>query len=305
MPTPMLQENWGKLLEPGLRAVFFKEYDAISGGSKINFLYNVVGSTKAVEHTYGVGSFGNVPEYNGAISYDNFSGDYPADFTHKEFALGTQVERKLVEDDLYNIIYARSQNLGMSFSRTREIHAASTFVNAFTASGVTGYDGVTLCSASHPLGINNASVYQSNTGTNTFDATGIKTSRLLMRKWTDDRGNLLPIIPDTLLVPPDLEYDARVLLDTPSKVGSADNDVNYVRGLGLNLLVWDYLTDPKAWFLIDSRYAKMHNWWFNRTATEFVSSPDSDYTMIAKYRGYMRYSFGWDSWMFVYGNKFA
>jgi phage major head subunit gpT-like protein len=211
------------------------------------------------------------------------------------------VERKLYDDDLYNVINPKAQRLGTSFARTREIHAASTFNNAFSAS-FTGFDAVALCSASHPLSPQNTGTVQSNAGSSALSPAAIEATRQIMLAYTDDRGNLFPSIPDILLVPPALEQTATEILRTVGKVDSADNTINFVGSLGLRPVVWNYLTDTNDWFLIDSRLMKQHLWWFDRVETEFQSDPNSDYTMVARYRGYMRYIFGWDDWMWIYGH---
>ena len=66
-----------------------------------------------------------------------------------------------------------------------------------------------------------------------------------------------------------------------------------------------YLTDTNNWYLIDSRMAGMYLKWYWRVQPEFQQDPTSDYNLAMKYRGYMRFSFGWDSWMWIYGNEVA
>jgi len=47
--------------------------------------------------------------------------------------------------------------------------------------------------------------------------------------------------------------------------------------------------------MIDSQQAPMHLLWFWRVNPE--------YNLVAKYRGYMRYSFGWDDPRWIYGHN--
>jgi len=35
---------------------------------------------------------------------------------------------------------------------------------------------------------------------------------------------------------------------------------------------------------------------------DFAMDPTSDYTLEARFRGYMRYSYGWSDWRWVYGH---
>jgi phage major head subunit gpT-like protein len=119
-------------------------------------LMGVQGSASSVEYSQGVGSFGLIPEYNSAeaekngsvILYDSFSPLFEKTFTHKEYAKGVAIERKLVDDNQTGQILRKAQNLGHSFGTTRAYHASSVLNNAF--SGVLGGDGKVLCATDHP-----------------------------------------------------------------------------------------------------------------------------------------------------------
>jgi len=69
------------------------------------------------------------------------------------------------------------------------------------------------------------------------------------------------------------------------------------------MVVWDYLTDANAWFVLDSRLAKIHCIWADRVPLEFAWDPSGNYTLVARYRGYMRYSYGWSDWQWVMGQN--
>ena len=51
----------------------------------------------------------------------------------------------------------------------------------------------------------------------------------------------------------------------------------------------------------DSAQAVLHALWFDRVTPELSLDPTSDFNLVAKYRGYMRYSFGWDDFRWIYG----
>jgi len=70
-----------------------------------------------------------------------------------------------------------------------------------------------------------------------------------------------------------------------------------------SVVVWDYLTDEESWFVLDSGLAKMHLLWIDREPLEFAMDPASDFRLEARYRGYMRYSYGWSDWRGVYGHN--
>lgn len=295
-----ISEQWAQLLEPGLRAIFDTTRDGMAAASRLPMLYNINTSGKAQEHDLGEGGMGDWSEYNGAIEYDDNEQGFKTTYTHAEFAKGITVERKLVDDDLYNIINQRPRKLAISAMRTREKAAASVFNNAFSSSFVGG-DSVALCGA-HPYSPSNAST-QSNVGTTALSYAAIVATRKLMRAYEDDRGELVMVNPDVLLVPPELEDTAYELIEAAGKPGTANNDANFVGSLANRVIVWDYLTDANNWFMIDSTLAGLYLNWFDRVPLEFAADPTSDYNLVAKYRGYMRYSYGWSDWRFVYGHN--
>ena len=150
-----ISEQWTELLEPGLRRIFEIQRDALAAASLIPTLFNVTASSKAEEHDLGFGGFGDWNEYEGAIEYEDNDQGWKTTYTHVEYVKGFKVERKLVDDDQYNIINRRPRGLALSAMRTREKHAASVFNNAFSTSYVGG-DAAALC-ASHAYSPANAS----------------------------------------------------------------------------------------------------------------------------------------------------
>lgn len=297
-----ISEQWAQLLEPGLRSIFDITREGLAATSRIPQLFNVATSTKAQEHDLGVGGMADWEEYKGAIVYDDLEQGFKTTYTHVEFAKGFAIERKLVDDDLYNIINQRPRALAISAMRKREKDAASVFNNAFSSS-YTGGDAIALC-GSHPYSPSNAAT-QSNAGSTALSYDAIIATRKLMRAYKDDRGQLVNVMPDTLIVPPGLENTAWEILESINKPDTANNNGNYVRSTGISLIVWDYLTDANNWFLVDSTLAGMYLNWFDRVPLEFAMDPTSDFNLISKWRGYMRYSYGWSDWRFVYGHAVA
>jgi len=299
---PAISEQWPYLLLPGLRGIFMDQASALAAEAKTPMLFRQLSSQKSIEEFLGVGGMGDWDEYKGAIDYDTFDQLYKTTFTHKEFDKGFTVERKLVDDDLYNVINARPAALALSAFRTREKHAASVFNNAFT-SGYVGGDGQVLCADAHPLAPTHAGDTQDNAGSSALSYDAVIATRRIMREYTDDRGELLSVMPDTLIVPAELEQTAFEIWRTMNKPNTADYAANFVQGFLKNVIVWDYLTDANNWFLVDSRMAKQHLLWIDRVPLEFALDPSSDFNLVARYRGYMRYSYGWSDWKWVYGHS--
>jgi phage major head subunit gpT-like protein len=292
-------ENFGYLLDPGLRKIFVDEY-ALPEGQKEN-LYGMEKSNKATEYDLGIGGMGDLEEFSGTIPYDDFKQQYRISYSHKEWVKGIKIERKLVDDDLYSIINKRPMQLALVAKRTQEKHASSPFNNAFNTSVFAGGDGLSLCNSAHTrVG---TTTTNSNSGSTALSATAVEATRLLMRGWTDETDNLLIARGDTLIVPPALEETAWEIVNATGKMDTADNNPNFNKGK-YKVVVWDYLTDSNNWFMADSKMMKMYLKWFNRVPTEFNKDKDFD-TYISKWSVYSRYSYGFSDWTWLYGHQVA
>ena len=306
MGTPLVSEQFGDLLEPGLRKIYddvYKEPD-----DPIGMLYNVSTSSTSYEKDSQVGSIGDLEDFDatGQIQYDDVVQGYDTQYNHKQYTKGFKVERKLYDDDLYGIINKKPRALAIAVKRTVDKHKAQPLNEAFSAAGtvyMTGMDGLSLCNNAHtstyPSGYTNID----NAGSTALSATSVEATRRLMVKWTDDRGNLISVVPDTIIVPRALEETGWVIISSRGKVDSSDNNPNFHQGK-YKLIVSDRLNDSNNWFMIDSGLCKLMLNFFMRIPPEFAQDKDFD-TLIAKFRIYTRYSLGWSDWRWIYGHNVA
>lgn len=291
--------NYADLLEPGLRKAFADVFFQENQQSMASVLFDYVESRKAQEHDLEMGDVADFAPYTGTMPYDDTGEGYKTNYIHAEFARAMKLERKLVDDDLYNVIARRPQQLGLAAFRKRETDAASVFNNCVVA-GITGGDGVALGSSAHPS--NNGGASQSNLGTTALSPTELDTARITMVKFKSNRGNPLTIQPDTIIVPVDLQSYAYEIISSRGKVDTAQNNVNFHYG-SYKLVVWpNYLSSSTRWFLADSRIMKMYLKWFDRITPQFFRDTDFD-TLTAKFAGYMRYSYGWSDWRWLYAEN--
>lgn len=309
-PVPMASEQWARFVLPIMRKEWYQRMTSLSSPSAQFF--GVFSSGSSVEYSHGIGGYGLVPEYDsadaegnpGAIEYDSFNPLYETTFTHKEYALGTSIRRKLWDDGRTGLIQRRARSLGHSFATTLATHASSVFSNAFSASYLGG-DGIALCADDHPNRPNDTGTEFDNKGTSALSYAAIISTLNAGKRLKDDRDNPFPVFYDTLLIPIELESTAIEILKAAALPGSADNDANALLASGLRVVVDPYLTDTNNWFMIDSKSSRDNLLWYWRVRPEFALDPSSDYNLVANYRGYMRYSFGWDDWRWVYGHEVA
>lgn len=302
-----ISTSFGQLLEPGLRKIFFETYKEIP--EQYSKIYNMLTSTKAQEHDWGMGALTDWTERTSElseVSYAKVSPGLERTYTHKAFTRGFMIGRELYDDDQYNQIEKMPKALARAGRAHVEKMAMMPLINGFSKDvggvGVSAiYDGLPLFSASHPL------LDSVKLGTNL--ATGALTSANLqlairkMRATYDEAGNLITLAPTRLIVPPSLEYTARVILESSAIPGSGNNDINVVKG-ALELVVLDYLGTSNggsdtAWFLQDASNHELNFFW--RMKPEFKWDEDFD-TFVAKYRGYMRFSYGVSDWRGLMGS---
>jgi hypothetical protein len=121
----------------------------------------------------------------------------------------------------------------------------------------------------------------------------------LAREQVDETGLKIQMNPKTLIVPGALEFTAEKIAKSVQLPGTNNNDINPMRGR-FNVVVLDYLTDPTAWFLIDPDLHELN--WFWREKLSFKNDTDFD-TDVAKYKGRMRFSYGWSDHRGIIGAK--
>lgn len=292
--------DWAELLEPTLHDNF-KEFGEQLPNYREEF-FKVLGSKKSAEHSLGRGGISMMQEWNStnrSVSYDTIAKGFKVDFTHKKYSNGLQVERELWDDDQFDEIQDQVQDLAFSVWYTQEYQAASVFNNAFNG-GYVGADGYALCANAHPV-VPGSSTTIDNYDTLVLNAANVEVVRNRMKAWVDDKGNLIPIRPDTLIVSPTKRKDAIVISDSEKEPDTTDNNINVWKG-SLKVYEWDFLNaNPNAWFLADSRRMKRYLVWWNRRTAKLKADGDNFDTELAKWATIGRWSWGWKSPTFIYG----
>src|SRR3990167_8939496 len=312
----MISDHWSELVDPRVREAF---YIGFSGGDRresfIPRLFDVRTSQKVDEKSLNIGGIGTgswtLFEDAGRISYSEPVKGYEKTFGHKQFAAGITVERKLIDDNQIASALDEAGNLGDSAFRVREKAGANIFINGFSAAttetlddygtNAVGADAVALLSAAHPRHAGDTGTTDSNEGTAAITAANVATTRQNMMAFVDMNGDLLNVMPDEILVPPELEDDALIIVRSQQDPVSANNAINPQSGR-FTVLTWHYLTDANAWFMMDSGRRRQYLRWYDRVPLEFAKEQDFD-TLISKWRAYMRWSLGWTDYRFIYGNN--
>jgi len=117
----------------------------------------------------------------------------------------------------------------------------------------------------------------------------------------DHRGKPVVVNAAKLWVTSANIFEASRILDTPQRVGTANNDINANKSIsmGSGYSVYDYLTDAKAWFMtVDNVPEGMVT--LQRRKLEMDQDNDWD-TENAKAKATERYISGWVDWRVIWG----
>lgn len=92
--------------------------------------------------------------------------------------------------------------------------------------------------------------YTNHNASNSLSAANLQSTYLTYTTTNnrDERGEVVSIRPDVLLIPPALRFTAQVILNTAAIPGSMDNDINTMNSI-LTPMEWFYLTDTDSWFV--------------------------------------------------------
>lgn len=299
--------SWPSLLDPSFRAIYSDTEKQFS--SQLAKIFTIQSSDKAYEKDTSVSGLGKLvqkPEGD-AIVYEAPTNGYPVVYSHLTFAKGEAVTYEMYQDDQYNVMRKAPRRLALAKMRTREQFGADILNYGFTYGGggsalFNGGDGKALFVTDHPLKSGGTA---SNYTTADLDEDSLETALVTMRATQDNKGELQMVTPDTLIVGPALEKEARILLESQQRTGTANNDINPYKGR-LNLVVLDYIGaaaggSDTAWFVVDSNQDSLN--WFNRD-DRGIEGPEYDFdTKTAKWSVVARWSAGFSDWRGIYGSK--
>ena len=291
-----------KELEPGLNALFGMEYARYE--NETAEIFDTESSDRAFEEEVLIIGFGNaaVKTEGQGVDYDSANEGFTARYTHETIALAFALTEEAVEDNLYDRLGARyTKALARSMAHSKQVKGAAVLNNAFSSS-YTGGDGVSLVNSSHPLAGGGTLSNRPSTYVD-LNETALESALITISTFTDDRSMILALQGTKLVVPPQSQFIADRLIESPGRPGTADNDINAVRNMGLLLqgyTVNHFLTDTDAWYVLtDCPDGLKH---FERTPISTSMEGDFD-TGNVRYKARERYSFGWSNPRAIYGSS--
>ena len=292
-----------KELEPGLNALFGLEYDRYE--NQHTEIFDLENSDRAFEEEVMLGGFGNAevkPEGSGVV-YEQAQETFTARYSHETVALAFSLTEEAVEDNLYDKISTRyTKALARSMANTKQIKAANVLNRAFNSSFLGG-DDKELCATDHPT----LSGTQKNELSTAADLNETSLEQMLIdiADMKDERGMKIALRGMKMIIPVNLQFTAERLMKSAGRQGTADNDINAVRSMGMvpqGYVVNNFLTDTDAFFIKTDAPNGLKM--FTRAPIRTAMEGDFD-TGNVRYKARERYSFGFSDWRGIFGSPGA
>jgi len=292
-----------KELEPGLNALFGLEYNRYDNEAAAIFTTET--SDRAFEEEVMLSGFaGAAAKTEGAmVTYDNATEVYTSRYTNETVALAFAITEEAIEDNLYDRLAARyTRALARSMAHTKQVKGATILNNMFTSG--TGGDGVVLGSAVHPLASGGTFSNVLATAAD-LSETSLEQALINIAGFVDERGLKIALQGLRMIIPKEVQFTADRILKSPLRPGTADNDINAVRNLGMvpqGYFVNHYLADTDAWFIMtDAPNGLKH---FVRAPIKTAIEGDFD-TGNVRFKARERYVFGWSDPRGIFGTPGA
>ena len=290
-----------KELEPGLNALFGLEYKQYA--DEWSEIFETETSDRAFEEEVMLAGFSNAavkPEGQG-VTFDDAQETFTARYTNETIALAFAITEEAIEDNLYDRLASRyTKALARSMASTKNIKGAAVLNNAFDSS-FAGGDGKELCATDHPT---LAGTFANELSTAAeLNETSLEQSLIDIAALTDERGLKIAAQGTKLVIPSALQFTADRLMNSAGRVGTADNDINAIRNMGMipqGYTVNHYLTSAKKFFIMtDVPNGLKH---FNRSPIKTSMEGDFD-TGNVRYKARERYVFGFSDPRGIFGSN--
>jgi len=281
-----------KELEPGLNALFGLEYKQYE--NQASEIYVTESSDRAFEEEVMLSGFAQAmvkPEGTG-VAFDQAQETFTARYTNETIALAFAITEEAIEDNLYDRLASRyTKALARSMSQTKQVKGAAPLNNGLPSlSSFTSGDGQQLFSTAHPT---IAGTFQNTLTTQAdLNETSLEQALIDIAAMTDERGLKIAAKGVKMIVPPAGQFTAERLMKSQGRVGTADNDINAVKSLGMiaqGYRVNNFLTDTDSWYITTDVPNGMKH--FNRAPLTTKMEGDFD-TGNVRYKARERYVFG-------------
>ncbi len=302
MAAPMRSTDFRSIVEPILSECFDGVYDQRSDEWSTVFREQTGIPRNYHEEPvlYGFGAAPELPDGT-PVTYQQGGVLFLQRYVYKVWGLAFALTKVLVEDgDHIRIGQVYAKHLAQSLIETKETLCANVLNQAFNSS-YTGGDGVSLISSAHPI-VNGTFSNLLSTAAN-LSQTSLEQMLIQVRQAVDNNGKKIRLQPLKLVVAPGNVFQAEVLLKSVLRTGTANNDVNPVKSIGLlpeGASVLSRLTSSTAWWVQTDAPEGMKM--MMRRSLEKTMEGDFE-TDSMRYKATERYIPGWTDPRSMYGTS--
>ena len=292
MAAPMRSTDFRSIVEPILNEAFDGVYDqrADEWSTVFREQTGIPRNYHEEPVLYGFGAAPQLPD-GSPVSYQQGGVLFLQRYVYQVYGLAFALTKVLVEDgDHIRIGQTYAKHLAQSLVETKELLCANVLNRAFNSS-YTGGDGVSLINTAHPIAVGSFS-NQLSTAAN-LSQTSLEQMLIQIRQAVDNNGKKIRLQPVKLVIAPGNVFQAEVLLKSVLRTGTANNDINPIKSIGLL---------PEGATVI-SRLTSATNWWVETDAPEGMKllmrralekTMEGDFeTDSMRYKATERYIPGW------------
>ena len=257
MAAPMRSTDFRSIVEPILNESFDGVYDqrADEWSTVFREQQGIPRNYHEEPVLYGFGAAPQLPD-GSPVTYQQGGVLFLQRYVYQVFGLAFALTKVLVEDgDHIRIGQVYAKHLAQSLVETKELLCANILNRAFNSSYVGG-DGVSLINTAHPIASGSFSNQLSTAAA--LSQTSLEQMLIQIRQAVDNNGKKIRLQPLKLVVAPGNVFQAEVLLKSVLRTGTANNDINPIKSIGLL---------PEGASVI-SRLTSATNWWVQTDAPE-------------------------------------
>jgi len=296
----LTRQDVTRLQNAGLKTQFFKGFDTAPTTMYMSICTEIPSNGASEDYAW-LGETNGLKEWKDervphALLETGFS------LRNKDYEDTIAVDRNAIQDEKYGQIKIRVGNMGTIAKQSYdEILTAKIEENGLC------YDGQNFFDTDHEEGLSGV---QSNVATSgmAFTAENVQIITSRMKRFKMSNGKRAKIKPSTLMVPSDLEWAARIMMDPKAVSVTTDPSKAIMKDL-LDIMVNDELENDgvdSKYYVLDLKSRGVKPFIFqNREAITFTSldNPNDQDVFMRKtiyYGVHARFAFGYGDWRQAY-----
>lgn len=320
MPTqptsPMTIAQFGKAVDPAIRKHFVDRYSQLEPAMpKIFIEENQEDYNEQHQQYTGLASLQPIAQ-GAAYPTSSPMQAWATTYTPVKYGDSIQITDELQRYDKSSIAKATtaSELQAKEVARSIDERGAKVLLNGFNTSYTSLTDNKPLFSTNHSRSDGGTAQSNASSTSIVLSEANLETAMLAGEQVLDERGKIVNVYMDKLIVPPYLRKLALIITKTEQRSGTMDNDLNVYNvaefeGLYIdNLLVWKYMSSVAGgldtqWVLQDADVHQLR--WLWGVKPEIAKYNENvgfmNDTLVWKVR--YEASTGWDDWRGLWSSQ--